>query len=210
MLLSGDAQVRGHPEGGHYVVWEDDLSAVVGLPDVEVLRDLPTAAPAVQTLLATREAFDHVRRALPAWSFEEAVIHALPDPPPEWPLPGDDVRFLDAGAPLRHLDGGLAAEIGAALRWGPVAAAWCDEQPVAFCYASSVTETLWDVSIDTAAPYRRRGFARGAVSLMAAFHRESARQPVWGALVSNLASMQLAARLGFIAVDTLHVFFRRD
>jgi RimJ/RimL family protein N-acetyltransferase len=210
MLLSGDGRVHGDTEGGRYLVWEDDLAAVVGLPDPDGMRAAVAAAPGVATLLAMRDAFEPVRRALPAWRFEEAVIHALPDPAPEWPLPGEHVRFLDADAPLLHLERALATEIAAALGWAPVAAAWCDDRPVAFCYASSVTETLWDVSIDTALAYRRRGFAQGAVSLMGAFHRENAQLPVWGALVSNLPSMHLAERLGFAPVDTLYVFSRRD
>jgi RimJ/RimL family protein N-acetyltransferase len=102
----------------------------------------------------------------------------------------------------------LAEEIAQARTARPVAATWCEDRPVAFCYASSVTETLWDVSIDTLPAFRRRGFAQSAVHLMAAFHRESARLPVWGAGIGNLPSLQLASRMGFEAVDTLYVFSR--
>lgn len=208
MLLAGDAQVRGDVEGGHYVVWEDDLSAVVGRPDADVLRAALAEAPAVRDLLVMRDALEDVTRALPGWSFEEAVIHALPEQAPDWPLPGPEVRFLEREDSLAHLGTDLAAEIVGALDLGPVAATCCDERPVAFCYASSLTEALWDVSIDTADAYRRRGFAQSAVHLMAAFHRENARRPVWGACVSNLPSLRLATRLGFVPVDTLYVFSR--
>jgi len=208
MLLSDGARVRGDAEGGHYVVWEDELAAVVGHPDPSVVRAVLSDAPAVRDLLVMRDAFEGLRPSLPEWTSEEAVIHCLPDPTPEWPLPGPGVSFIDLHTPRSHLPPDLAREVDTACAAGPVAVSWCDELPVAFCYASSFTETLWDVSIDTLPEYRRRGFAQSAVHLMAAFHRESARAPVWGAVIGNLASLQLAARMGFVAVDTLFVLSR--
>lgn len=208
LLLSSGAQVRGDEDGGHYVVWEGRLASVVGHPDPDVLRAVVDQAPAIRDLLVMRDAFGGVRSSLPEWHFEEAVIHALPQPIPEWPLPGPDVSFIDAQTSLAHVPPDLAEEIEEARADGPVAATWCDGRPVAFCYASSVTETLWDVSIDTLPAYRRRGFAQSAVHLMAAFHRESSRLPVWGAVIGNLASLQLADRMGFVAVDTLYVLSR--
>jgi GNAT superfamily N-acetyltransferase len=207
MLLSHGSRVRGDAESGHYVVWEDDMAAVVGHPDPSIVRTV-VQAPAIRELLVMRDAFTLVRSSLPEWPYEEAVIHALPQPAPEWPLPGPGVAFLEADAPLDHLPPELADEIAEARASGPVAAAWCDERPVSFCYAGSITETLWDVSIDTEPAYRRRGLAQAAVHLMAAFHRESARLPVWGAMIGNLASLQLASRMGFVPVDTLYVFGR--
>ena len=136
-------------------------------------------------------------------------IHTLPDSVPRWPRPGPDVRFLEPGDSLTHLEADLAAEIESAREWAPIAATWCDQRPVAFCYASSTTESLWDVSIDTAEAYRRRGLARSAVHLMDAFQRDHSRQPVWGSYVSNVPSLRLATRLGFVPVDTLFVFSRR-
>lgn len=208
MLLSHGSRVRGDAEDGNYVVWEDRLASVVGHPEPLLLRSVLEEAPAVRELLVMRDAFEPVRSSLPEWTFEEAVIHALPDPAPEWPLPGPGVAFLDQQASLDHLTPELADEIAAARADGPVAATWCDDRPVSFCSASSITETLWDVSIDTLPAYRRRGFAQSAVHLMAAFHRESARLPVWGAVIGNLASLQLSSRMGFVAVDTLYVFSR--
>ena len=208
MLLSHGSQVRGDLEDGHYVVWEDDLAAAVGHPDPGLLRAVLEEAAGVRELLVMRDAFAAVAAGLPGWTHEEAVIHALPEPVPEWPLPGAGVGFLDPQTPLGHLPRELAEEIAAARAGGPVAAAWCDECAVSFCYAGAVTETLWDVAIDTLPAYRRRGFAQTAVHLMAAFHRENARLPVWGAVIGNLASLQLASRLGFVAVDTLYVFSR--
>jgi RimJ/RimL family protein N-acetyltransferase len=208
MLLSPGSQVRGDAEGGRYVVFEERLAAVVGVPDSVTLTAVLAEAAQVKDLLVMRDAFEVVRTILPSWHVEEAVIHCLPDPAPEWPLPERDVSFIDADTSLAHVAPELAAEVAAALATGPVAATWYDGRPVAFCYASSITETLWDVSIDTIPAYRRRGFAQSAVYLMAAFHRERARLPVWGAVIGNLASLQLASRMGFAPVDTLYVFSR--
>lgn len=208
MLLGGAASVRGDADGGHYVVAQHDLAAIVGRPPDEVVRAALADADAVRSLLVMRDALEVARRALPEWPFEEAVIHALPHPSPAWPIGGDDVRFLDEETALDHLTRELADEIARARRNGPVAAAWCEGRPAAFCYASSATESLWDVSIDTAPAYRRRGLAQSAVRRMAAHQRALGREPVWGALAGNEASMRLAARLGFVPVDTLHVFTR--
>jgi RimJ/RimL family protein N-acetyltransferase len=210
MLLGGAAAIHGDADGGHYVVSEDDLAAIVGRPSDEVVRAAVAGATAVRSLLVMCDALEDARRALPRWTCEEAVIHALPAPPPPWPHSGPDVRFLDAATPLDHLTRALADEIACALRDGPVTAAWCEGRPAAFCYASSATESLWDVSIDTVPAYRRRGLAQSAVYAMAAHQREEGREPVWGALVGNEASLRHAARLGIVTPDRLFVFTRPD
>lgn len=208
MLLGGAATIHGDADSGHYVVAADDLAAIVGHPPGGVVRAALADARSVVSLLVTIDALDEARRALPDWSSEEAIIHALPAPAPVWPRGAPGVRFLDAATPLDHLARPLADEIARALRDGPVTAAWCEGRPAAFCYASSATESLWDVSIDTAPAYHRRGLAQSAVHAMAVHQREEGRQPVWGALVGNEASLRLAARLGFVPVDRLFVFNR--
>jgi GNAT superfamily N-acetyltransferase len=80
------------------------------------------------------------------------------------------------------------------------------ELPVAFCYPVFETETLWDVSVDTLEAWRRRGLARACVEFLIDHMRRHGKEPVWGALVSNTASLALAASLGFGPVDRLAVF----
>ena len=82
------------------------------------------------------------------------------------------------------------------------------ERPAAFCYAGAVTESLWDVSIDTLEPYRRQGYATRCAAFVIEQMRAAGKEPVWGSLFSNVASAQLAARLGFVPVDTIVVFAR--
>ena len=40
-----------------------------------------------------------------------------------------------------------------------IAVTFVENQPVSFCYAGAVTESLWDVSIDTLPEHRRHGYA---------------------------------------------------
>jgi RimJ/RimL family protein N-acetyltransferase len=77
---------------------------------------------------------------------------------------------------------------------------------VSFCYAASVTETLWDISIDTLDEYRGQGHAALAVAFMVRRMARQGKRPVWGAEESNTASMALARKLGFEPVDRLIVF----
>jgi GNAT superfamily N-acetyltransferase len=127
------------------------------------------------------------------------------------PLPRADevpLRLLRPDDPLDHLPSGLRFEIEHARAIAPVAVALADGRPVSFCYPCWVTETLWDVSIDTLDGYRRRGLAARAVGFMIARMRESGREPVWGAMESNVASLALARALAFVPVDEIVVFSR--
>ena len=81
-------------------------------------------------------------------------------------------------------------------------------EAVSFCYAGSVTEQLWDISIDTLAEHRRRGYAALCVAFMVNHMRKQGKEPVWGALETNDASLGLAAKLGFVPVDRVVVFER--
>ena len=90
----------------------------------------------------------------------------------------------------------------------PITAALLEARPVAFCYAGAITETLWDVSIETLEPYRRRGFAAQCAAYLIRRLAKVGKRPVWGATASNAPSARLAAKLGFTPVDSLMVFMR--
>ncbi|HYH95225.1 GNAT family N-acetyltransferase [Hyalangium sp.] len=117
----------------------------------------------------------------------------------EWLGPGDEAR-------LTHVPEELHAELLAALERVPVATALCEGLPVSFSYAGAVSETLWDISIDTLEPYRRRGFAAQVVTAVARTMRARGREPVWCAAEDNPASGLLARKLGFEVVDHLFLF----
>jgi GNAT superfamily N-acetyltransferase len=203
MLLRGRCLVRGRAGLGYVIVDLDQaLAAVLGRPPLELLAETLTGTEA-EDLLVEESGAEHVARALPLWRAEGAVIHDRPGGELA-AVPG--VRLLLPEEPLGHLPEALRDEVEDGRAAGAVAVACADGLPVSFCYAGSETETLWDVSIDTLEPYRRRGLARASFLYMARLEAARGRQPVWGALDSNLASLGLAARLGFRPVDRLVVF----
>jgi GNAT superfamily N-acetyltransferase len=77
---------------------------------------------------------------------------------------------------------------------------------VSFCYPVWQTERLWDVSIETLEPYRRRGLGARAARTLIRHMRKTGRAPVWGALETNSGSRRLAAGLGFLETAGIAVF----
>jgi hypothetical protein len=207
MLLRGQGfavGVTAGPPAAFVALEPDGLGVVVGRPPQDVIR---MAAARVREVLTAPKDADWVASALPRWSREPATIHTLASDARLPTVPAGIVREVHAreleAVPDRSLRDELLSEAAEGTR---IVAAYAGETPVAFCYAGSVTEQWWDISIDTLAPYRRMGYA----ALCAAFRiREMAlegKRPVWGAVESNVASRGLAARLGFRGVDTLFGF----
>jgi GNAT superfamily N-acetyltransferase len=62
--------------------------------------------------------------------------------------------------------------------------------------------------VDTLEAWRRRGLGRACVEFLIDHMRRHGKEPVWGAIASNAASLAVAARLGFEPVDRLAVFTR--
>jgi RimJ/RimL family protein N-acetyltransferase len=181
---------------------------VIGAPNASAIRAAIANLPPGASLVAAPEHAAHVARALPReWTQTRAILHVLPTPD-RLPAAGD-VRLVDASAlraqPLVPEE--LLRELEAAIATSPVAASIVDGRPVSFCYPSAVTETLWDISIDTLAEHRRGGHAARAVAWMIRHMLSSSGQaPVWAALEDNPASWRLAEKLGFEAVDELAFF----
>ncbi len=113
---------------------------------------------------------------------------------------------LDA---VRILPDELKNELTEASRYSPLSAVIVDGIPVSFCYAAAQTETLWDISIDTLEEYRNQGNGAAAVTFLIDHMKKLGKKPVWGAEDSNIPSLRLAARLGFVIVDKLIVFKRQ-
>ncbi len=111
---------------------------------------------------------------------------------------------------MDHTPAELKEELVEAAKYSPVAATCVERLPVSFCYAGSQTESLWDISIDTLAGHRNRGYAALCVAFLIEHFRRQGLAPVWGALESNVPSMKLAAKLGFTPVDQLVVFETSD
>jgi len=62
--------------------------------------------------------------------------------------------------------------------FSPLAVTCVNGMPVAFCHAGWVTETLWDVSIDTLESWRNRGYARAAATALLSAMRSRGKRAV--------------------------------
>ncbi|MEZ5332645.1 MAG: GNAT family N-acetyltransferase [Thermoanaerobaculia bacterium] len=214
MLLSGRGRIVAQGEGSSgYALFDDSVTsllAVVGRPEPASLREaLERLRPG--SVLVQEEDDPHLAPLLAGFRRQTAVLHL--------PGPGVALRPLENDPPCRLLGAEPSAawledwpvaqrrELSAALALGlPMAGCVCDDRIAAVCYSCYETETLWDVSIDTLAPHRRRGLASAAVRFLAAHQSARGLTPVWGAVQSNPASLALAARLGFTPVERFVVY----
>ena len=210
MLLSGMGRLVGavvtSPVAFVALHADGDQAVVVGRPERELIQK---AAAFARELLAVPENADWVAAALPGWHQEAATISTAATLDRVRAVPPGAVRQLTieelAGIPDRHAE--LRDELLVEARAGtPVFAAFAGQQPAAFCYAGSVTERWWDISVDTLEPFRRQGYAAQCVAHVVQHMTEQGRMPVWGALESNTASARLATKLGFNPADTIIVF----
>ncbi len=206
LLLSDHADLRGGPErwilrneapGGKLVV-------VIGRPDEALLREALADRPDAE-LVCLPELEEAVAALLPDFQSERAVLYRLADST-ALAAPGPNIRLLLPEDSLAHLPADLRAEMEDVRTKGDVCAAFVAGGAASFAYAYWRTETLFDVSIDTAPEFRRRGLARRAVSELIRRERAFGREPIWGAFETNAASRALAAGLGFEPVDELVVF----
>jgi hypothetical protein len=181
---------------------------VIGQPPHEAIGEAFALAGPRASVMAPPESRAWVAAALPELHPERALLHVLGDEPRLPVLVPGDVRPLGA-ADLAALDlpDALREELREATAEGvPIAAAVVGGVPVAFCYAGSITESLWDVGVDTLEPWRRHGYAARAVAFEVARFASAGKRPVWGALDSNAASRGLARKLGFVPVDEIWIF----
>ncbi len=200
LLLAG-APVTAIAGGVLVVSVEDQLQVALG--PVDVTAAAAAANPAL-TLLCEIER-DDLAEALRSggWIVERAALHTLPDPES---LPDDEgAGPMPDDAALDHLPDELRDELRRALRHGPIHTVCVDGAPVSFAYASARTERWFDVAVDTAPGFRQLGLATRVATALIRSERAAGREPVWGAVESNPASLRLAARLGFVATDALWV-----
>jgi GNAT superfamily N-acetyltransferase len=207
------------------------LLSAVDRPPASVIAERAHALSGDVNLLCVPDMIDHVAEALPAWRHQGVRLHALPGVMPwEADVDPDVTVFVSDDAPaLHHLPDTLRKELEDALAGHPaarfvpgalpphtpadlsptpvpVAAAWVDGLPVAFCYPVLQTERWWDVSVDTLEGFRGRGLAARAAREMVRIMRTRGKSPVWGAVETNAASLRVARRLGFVEAGRLAVF----
>jgi hypothetical protein len=207
-------------EGVGHVTWTNGVSAityappehlacVVGRPPFgEVLATLDALPLETEVVLGEDVARGYGLWPGP-WCGEPAIVHVEPA----------EIRSASSNHEARllgpledisfdHVPPDLRGELERALSARQMAVA-CDAGiPVAFCYVGWETETLWDVSVDTLAGWRARGYATAAAAALMAAMRAQGKRAVWAALESNTSSLGAAARLGFRCVDRIYVYTR--
>ncbi|MBA2542781.1 MAG: GNAT family N-acetyltransferase [Deltaproteobacteria bacterium] len=186
---------------GGYALGDDTARLVVivdaeGAAAAELAREVPQ-----HTLLVTTDEQVAALRTTGRTPVR-AIIHSLS---PEVVLPDlDGAVELAADASLDHVPGPLAEELSNA-RPHPIFAAYVDGLAVAFAYAPWRSKRWFDVSVDTLPSARQLGLATIVASAMIRHERAAGREAVWGADEGNVASLRLAKRLGFVAVDEVWV-----
>jgi GNAT superfamily N-acetyltransferase len=201
MLLGGEASTLGTPDGGLVIDSSLYIAGVVGWPDDQVIAAAVEILMPDAEILVPPEAVDHVVAALGVVTRERAVLHRLRSALP----PSDHI-----GVGVTPVDSQLLGSLPPQLASEAEGAAWAavrrvDGQAVSLCTAWWLTETLWDVGVDTLEDHRRQGHARACFLALEQRLRSRSLQPVWGALEENAASLAMAASLGFEPVDELWV-----
>lgn len=209
LLLTGIGEVYGDGDHDDYVVRDPGGGPVfvVGRPASCVIHEAVARSGATEEVIAPIEDAAWLASTFQGWTAGRAVLHELPDVALLGGIECASVRFIDrAELDACEMEDELRAELVDATGHSPIAAQICGDGPVSFCYAGSETEQLWDVSIDTLAPHRRRGHAGACAVYMIRHMLGRGKQPVWAALDTNRGSLRLAAKLGFVAMDALMVF----
>ena len=216
LLLERRCDVLLGPEGrrgaGYLVLERDGPEAfAVHRPVASLVAQLGGSGAKPESILAPVESAESWRALLPGWREQPAVVHVHPAPA-GLPKPTHETRLLtlaDVEAldkPPAELPPALAEELRTALARGPVAAAFDGERPVSFCHAAYRTESWFDLSLDTLESHRRAGYATSAAAHLIHSLLAQGKKPVWGALDADTASMAMAKKYGFRAVDRMVMF----
>jgi len=190
--------------------FDTPLICVIGKPAISAIQEAVSKSVAEVEVLTYRESVAHVGSALSDWQEEAAIIHEFSNPPDIKEKITGQVRWANENELLWLEDEfpELAKELLAASPFSPIAAFFVENKPVSFCWSTCESESLWDVSIETLPGYQRKGFAECCARFMIQHMFKNGKQPSWGALKSNTASLNLAKKLGFVRVAELYLFSR--
>jgi GNAT superfamily N-acetyltransferase len=210
LLLTGACEIFGLEDGPPLSLAVRDPSTgsviVVGRLDPSAVEAAVSGVMHDASLVAAEEEAAWLAATLVGWTRTDARLHVLAGGS-RLPDATDAVRFLDPSSiETLPIPSQLVRELRIGAEDSEIAAMFVGDEPVAFCYAGSVTETLWDVAIDTLAQHRRRGYAAACAAHMIRHMRAHGKQPVWGAVEENPASWRLAHKLGFTQVDVIALF----
>jgi GNAT superfamily N-acetyltransferase len=208
LLLSESGEITGLQEEPElsFVLRDPETASVfvVGAPAASTIQAAVLRAVHGTNVITPQEQAAWLAKAFPEWAFTRIIVHLLPDHQSLPPASAGEVSFLDPSTLHRFpIPAELLAELENGAEHFPIAATMVENQPVSFCYAGSVTESLWDVALDTLPQHRRKGYAALCAAHMIRHMYTRGKEPVWQAEEKNPASWRLAQKLGFTAVDEL-------
>jgi GNAT superfamily N-acetyltransferase len=186
--------------GAGFALGHDEarLIVVAGEAELAEVSALARQLPGHTVLAATDDVAAALRAA--GRAVHRAILHALPDPSTVPDLEGAEPL---GEASLDHVPPELAEELRRART--PVWTVFVDGLASAFAYAPWRSARWFDVSVDVLPGARQLGLGTLVAAAMIHAERALGRAAVWGADEHNHASLRLAARLGFVAVDELLV-----
>ena len=155
-----------------------------------------------RSLLRGRLALSSSERPTPAFGYYGDIYHTLTRPaatfhdPAVRELTPKDLSTLKAAPAV--LQGVGFGDLSAMLRDGLAAGAIVEGRLVAIARTSAITDLHADIGVSTLEPFRGRGFATAAASIVARRVLQTGRIPVWSAGEDNFASLRVARKVGFV------------
>ncbi len=210
-LLSRPCELFGQTKEDFVIRrFDAPLICVFGKPAISAIQKSVSKSVQEVEVLTYQESLVQVSSALNDWPKEAAIIHEFSNPPDMKKEIDGQVRLADEDelSWVRDDFPELAKELLDAAPHSPIAAFFVENRPVSFCFSTCESESLWDVSIETLPNYQRKGFAECCARFMIRYMLKKGKQPSWGALESNISSLNLAQKLGFVPVGELFLFSR--
>jgi GNAT superfamily N-acetyltransferase len=115
-------------------------------------------------------------------------------------LPANKAQFLQTR--LELFWGSLNAFLKAGLGYVLL----CGDEIASLCYSGFVWGDTHAIDIETLAIYRRKGYAKAVAQAFIAECVELKLHPYWDCMAENVASLQLAEKLGFTKMHTYTLY----
>ena len=138
-------------------------------------------------------------------AYYDDVYHTLTRPAvtyshPDVRLLTEDDRALFDGVP-DNLKPSMRGDVEIVLREGFVAGGVVNNRLVSVAHTNAITARYADIGVFTDQDYRNRGYSTASAAIVAKAIRETGRTPVWSCGEDNLASLKVAAKVGFNEVS---------
>jgi hypothetical protein len=209
MLLRGNAVAFAGDNASDWILCDpvNHLIYLSGCPRAGLLRQALDLFPDALSVIAGCEHAGALADVLRGWTSDRIRVHTLSRQRLSRPaavsvswLRPSEIATIGAGDRL------LRETLMEASREVPVAAARVNGRPVSFCFASSQTETLWNVSVETPEPFRQKHFGAACAAWSIAHYLACGKRPVWGAAESNPASRHMAESIGLVECGQFTLF----